>query len=40
MNGRLPHVSDALYTGLLVVALGAAGVAAVVVVVRLMRGRS
>lgn len=39
MDGRLPHVADGLYTGLLVVALGAAAVAALVVLVRLMKGR-
>jgi len=40
MDGRLPHMADAVYTGLLIAALGAASVAALVVVVRLIRGRS
>jgi hypothetical protein len=40
MNGRLPHMVDAIYTGLLVASLAVAGLACFFVVVRMFKGRA
>ena len=39
MSGRLPHMGDAVYTGLLVVALGLAAAGAFLVAYRLFKGQ-
>jgi hypothetical protein len=39
MDGRLPHMVDAVYTGLLVASLAVAGLACFFVVFRMFKGR-
>jgi len=40
MEGRLPHMVDIVYTGLLITAIAAAGAVAVLVVYRLFKAEN